>query len=185
MSKSGNRDGSYSRRRSLFALTSLTQINPAARNDAPQVKDKDKEAAKTLKKRKQPTLITNLDPPELARDDEPMSALPQPSPSPKPPRPTLSVRGITQRPTSVFGSLRSMRSNGEDDTPLTATSSKAPSVNWGDAEPSAGRTKNVLHHGEVQTSSSMFRKKKEYLVLTDTHLLRYKSQGKASESFSA
>ena len=29
----------------------------------------------------------------------------------------------------------------------------------------------------------MFRKKKEYLVLTETHIIRYKSQAKASESF--
>lgn len=188
MSKSGNRDGSYSRRRSLFALSSLTQINPAARNESSTDKDKDKnkDSSKTLRKRKQPTLVTNLDPLELARDDDPMSAHTQPPPAPKPPRPSLSVRGITQRPaSSVLGSLRSMRSNGEDDTPLTATSTKAPSVNWGDGEGSTGRTRIVLHHGEVQTSSSMFRKKKEYLVLTETHILRYKSQGKAAESFGA
>ncbi|GAB7347841.1 hypothetical protein MBLNU459_g5375t1 [Dothideomycetes sp. NU459] len=184
MSKSGSRDGSYSRRRSLFALSSLTQIHPAPRNEA--ATDKDKEGSRTLRKRKQPALITNIDPPELVRDEDPTSAHSQPSPSPRPGRPALSVRAIAQRPaSSVFGSLRSMRSVGEDDTPLTTTSSKAPSVNWGDMDGPAGRTKAVLHHGEVQTSSGMFRKKKEYLVLTDTHILRCKSQGKASESFSA
>ena len=41
----------------------------------------------------------------------------------------------------------------------------------------------MLHHGEVQTTSGMFRKKKEYLVLTDTHLIRFKSQSRASESY--
>jgi hypothetical protein len=45
------------------------------------------------------------------------------------------------------------------------------------------RGKKVLHHGEVQTTSGLFRKKREYLVLTDTHLVRYKSQSRASEVF--
>lgn len=94
------------------------------------------------------------------------------------------MRGGSQRTASVLGSLRSMRSSGDDDLPLTATSSKSPSVNWGDYEGMIGNTKNVLHHGEVQTSSGMFRKKKEYLVLTETHIVRCKSQAKASESFS-
>jgi len=48
-----------------------------------------------------------------------------------------------------------------------------------------GRSRNVLQHGEVQTNSSLFWKKKEYLVLTETHLVRFKNQGKASESFSS
>ena len=48
---------------------------------------------------------------------------------------------------------------------------------------SSGKT--VLHHGEVQTTSGLFRKKREYLVLTDTHLIRYKSQARASETFSS
>ena len=41
----------------------------------------------------------------------------------------------------------------------------------------------MLHSGEVQTSSGMFRKKSQYLVLTDTHLIRFKSQTRASEIF--
>lgn len=45
------------------------------------------------------------------------------------------------------------------------------------------RGRNVQLHGEVQTTSGLFRKKKEYLVLTDTHLLRYKSQAKAADAF--
>jgi hypothetical protein len=44
---------------------------------------------------------------------------------------------------------------------------------------------HVLHHGEVQTTGGLFKKKKEYLVLTHTHLIRFKSQSKASEAFSA
>ena len=41
----------------------------------------------------------------------------------------------------------------------------------------------VLHHGEVQMASSMFRKRGQYLLLTSTHLLRFKSQAQASEIF--
>lgn len=72
----------------------------------------------------------------------------------------------------------------EDDAPLTTTSSKPPSLNWADEAALGNHPKLVLHHGEVQTSSSMFRKKKEYLALTETHIIRYKSQAKASESLS-
>ena len=42
----------------------------------------------------------------------------------------------------------------------------------------------VLHHGEVQSGSGMFRKRNTYLVLTNTHLLRFKTQAKAAEAFS-
>lgn len=41
----------------------------------------------------------------------------------------------------------------------------------------------VLHHGEVQTTGGMWRKKNQYLVLTETHLVRLKNQSKASEMF--
>jgi Ran GTPase-activating protein (RanGAP) involved in mRNA processing and transport len=43
----------------------------------------------------------------------------------------------------------------------------------------------LLHHGEVQSGGGMFRKRSSYLVLTHTYLLRFKSQVKAAESFSA
>ncbi len=45
----------------------------------------------------------------------------------------------------------------------------------------AGRT--VRQHGEVQTTGGMFRKRSQYLVLTDTHLVRFKSQARALETF--
>jgi hypothetical protein len=61
----------------------------------------------------------------------------------------------------------------------------APDSPWeeGQAEPSTTPSKTVLYHGEVQTESGMFRKKKEYLVLTEAHLIRFKSQSRASETF--
>ena len=41
----------------------------------------------------------------------------------------------------------------------------------------------LLHHGEVQMAGSMFRKKGQYLVLTNAYLLRFKNQNQASEVF--
>lgn len=41
----------------------------------------------------------------------------------------------------------------------------------------------VLHHGEVQTAGGMFRKKSQYFVLTDSELIRFKCQARASEIF--
>ena len=87
------------------------------------------------------------------------------------------------RPASVFGSLRSLRSTDDNEEPLSAASSVAPSVNWGDMMDLTAKSRNVLHHGEVQTSQNLFRKKKEYLVLTETHLFRLKNAAKAAELF--
>ncbi len=42
---------------------------------------------------------------------------------------------------------------------------------------------SVKQHGEVQTNMGIFRKKKEYLVLTETHLLRFKNEAQAAEAF--
>lgn len=91
------------------------------------------------------------------------------------------------RRTSVFGSLRSMHSLEDDEKPAIGFRSKGSS---GDEEDPGGvsSTKNllgrvVLHHGEVQTTGGMWRKKSHYLVLTDTHLVRLKNQGKAAEIF--
>jgi hypothetical protein len=66
--------------------------------------------------------------------------------------------------------------------PLSASSTRTNSSNFAAAE-DALRNRQVLMHGEVQTSSSMFRKKKEYLVLTESQLMRFKSQQKAAEAF--
>ncbi|KAJ5674800.1 uncharacterized protein N7477_004734 [Penicillium maclennaniae] len=41
----------------------------------------------------------------------------------------------------------------------------------------------ILHHGEIQTTGGMWRKKSHYLVLTDTHLVRFKNQSKAADVF--
>lgn len=86
------------------------------------------------------------------------------------------------RPTSIFGSL-GKRSINETDLEIMAGSPIAPPSEEGRL--STTISKNVLYHGEVQTTSGMFRKKKEYLVLTDSHLIRFKSQLRAAETFPA
>lgn len=43
----------------------------------------------------------------------------------------------------------------------------------------------LLHHGAIQTSGNMWRKKTQYLVLTETHLVRFKNQSKAANTFSS
>lgn len=101
-------------------------------------------------------------------------------------RPGLLRRG---RPSSIFGSLKSFRTNDDETTPpATSASSKPPSLNWGFFGPHGddiASNKTVLHHGEAQTNSSLFWKKKEYIVLTETHLVRFKNHTKAAETFHA
>ncbi|KAF2639034.1 leucine rich repeat protein-like protein [Massarina eburnea CBS 473.64] len=106
--------------------------------------------------------------------------------SPASPRPPGS-RNSSHRVSAAFGSFKAYRPPDELGAPLSATStlSRTPSNNWAFADdaPDTLRNRPVLHHGEVQTSSSMFRKKKEYMVLTETHLLRFKTHHKAAEAF--
>jgi hypothetical protein len=100
--------------------------------------------------------------------------------TPATPRSTVP-RNSLKRASSVFGSIRNYRLQ-DDDEPLSATSTRT-SYGFGEYLGEDTRVGQVLHYGEVQTSSSMFRKKKEYLVLTEKHLIRYKSQSKAAEAF--
>ena len=192
MSRSSNDSslgGSWGRRKSLFALSALTPMNDG--HDGGGGK------SGTLKKhRKKPSLYTDIDHPDISRDDgNSLRSAPPLSESPKPAhlrRPSLSMKNSVKRPPSVLGSLRSTMRNvssstdaGEPFEPLSTTSSKTPSLSFGsDASMDALKPRVVLLHGEVQTSAGMFRKKKEYLVLTETAITRYKSQAKASEAFS-
>ncbi|KAK5944891.1 hypothetical protein PMZ80_002093 [Knufia obscura] len=86
---------------------------------------------------------------------------------------------------SIFGSLRSLHSLDEDEKTLVKSESKSSSLQ-GDAD-SFGRGlfgDNVKRAAEVQvTGTSMFRKRTQYIVLTESHLIRFKSQSKASEMF--
>ncbi|KAF1947000.1 RNI-like protein [Clathrospora elynae] len=97
-------------------------------------------------------------------------------------RPGLSKSGL-RRASSVFSSFRGYKLSADDDPePLSATSTRN-STGFGEYLGEDVRDRQVLQHGEVQTSSSMFRKKREYLVLTEKHLIRYKNHSKAAETF--
>lgn len=92
------------------------------------------------------------------------------------------------RPTSIFGSLGKKSMIYVDEDEVDDFANFAPESPGGEGptlEPGTANNKNVLYHGEVQTESGMFRKKREYLVLTDTHLIRFKSQQRASDTFSS
>ncbi|CZR60044.1 uncharacterized protein PAC_09939 [Phialocephala subalpina] len=98
-------------------------------------------------------------------------------------RPRTLQKG--NRPSSIFGSLgrkSTVHISQGDEENLGSARPASPSD--GDAMPSnSSFSRNVLYHGEIQTTSGMFRKKKEYLVLTETHLVRFKTQARAAETF--
>ena len=94
-------------------------------------------------------------------------------------------RGLQKgRPNSLFGSFRGAANSPDDeDYGLKRTASAATSVH-SQSEYLADLAKGqVLLHGEVQTASGMFRKRSQYLVLTDTHLIKFRCQARAAEIF--
>lgn len=119
-----------------------------------------------------------------AIDDGSLSPLNDERPNSPQSRPRILQKG---KPSSVFGSLGKKSGNslkdrspdGLDNTPGSSILESGQGIE----QMNGSRGKKVLHHGEVQTTSGLFRKKKEYLVLTDTHMVRYKSHSRASEVF--
>ncbi|KAL2863023.1 uncharacterized protein BJX67DRAFT_385133 [Aspergillus lucknowensis] len=96
------------------------------------------------------------------------------SPAIVPDGPRSRRKSLQKKRTSVFGSLRSLHSL-DDDEPTRC------SADGEDAGSGIGSV--ILHHGEIQTTGGMWRKKSQYLVLTDTHLVRFKSLNKAMDMF--
>ena len=98
--------------------------------------------------------------------------------------PRMRRKSLLRTRTSVFGSLRSQRSV-EDSESTTGRYSKG-SVEDDDSYLHQSRNPSesmVIHHGDVQTTGGMWRRRSQYLVLTDTHLIRFKSQNKAADVF--
>lgn len=95
------------------------------------------------------------------------------------------------RPASLFGSLRSLKSLPSEDEGLVRLDSTPGSVRSAHSGPGQGLSGEmldifggaVLHHGEVQCTAGIFRKKNQYLVLTETHLVKFKTHGRAAEVF--
>ncbi|KAF2012465.1 RNI-like protein [Aaosphaeria arxii CBS 175.79] len=159
-----------SKRRSIFGLSGLQSF-----------KD-DQEPSNLLRKRRTASIMTSLSAVSTQYgDDEAVDGASATTPSPSA-RPSI-VRSAGNRTSAVFNSLRgSPLLDGEEFVPTLANRSRTLSNNWAIPD-DPSRSRQVLQHGEVQTSSSMFRKKKEYLVLTETHLMRFKNQPKATEAF--
>lgn len=153
--------------RSSGSLSSFSYVNPTPITDAPG------------------PLLTHT---ESARQ----SGFDSNPPSPTPGSPVGSSRpSLSLSRRSIFGSIRGLRFS-EDETPTgspVSTASRSSSFLWKDFGSSKedhidiGKNRTVLHHGEAITNSGLFWKKREYLVLTETHLVRFKSQGKASDIF--
>lgn len=180
MAPSAREGGSNGRRKSmnLFSraavATSITQINTdVGHGDADDPGNKDR---KKLGKRGSIFSIGSVTSPDLHQGG-------WTSPIERSNSPKLRPRTLQKgRPSSLFGSLGRKSATyvdeGEEADTLYSATPESPEVELG-----ASNSKTVLHHGEVQTTSGMFRKKREYLVLTETHLIRFKSQSRAYEVF--
>ena len=186
MSRSST-DSSWGRRRSLLALPTLKSFNSSGSGD----KDASR-SIKTLKKtpthRRGPSLFTDLNHPDIGQEPQELRSAPPVADPTRKRRPSLNVRSSRHAPSDSLGKS-SFRSSSDDlsdalGEPLSSTPSSATSLGFADGGMEGlTRVRTVLRHGEVQTSAGVFRKKKEYLVLMDTHLVRYKSQAKAAEVF--
>ncbi|KAF2474105.1 leucine rich repeat protein-like protein [Lindgomyces ingoldianus] len=171
-----SKDSKDRRRRSFFARTPLSALTAIHNN-----KD-DQEPANLLRKRRTTSLITNLSASVQRSDDDLFDNSAGGHSLASPAIPPLSRGSGNRSSSSVFGSLRGLRLPDESDEPQSAMSTRTVSGSRAASDDTL-RNRHVLHHGEVQTSSTVFRKKKEYLVLTETHLIRFKSHQKATETF--
>ncbi|KAL9015867.1 MAG: hypothetical protein Q9185_006762 [Variospora sp. 1 TL-2023] len=84
------------------------------------------------------------------------------------------------RPSSIFGSLRSLSSLKDEDENSAPSPSSMHSAASAIPDVAAGL---LIHHGPLPEVSGVFRRRCPYLVLTDLHLTQFKSQGRASEMF--
>jgi hypothetical protein len=170
---------SRDKRRSIFGRSSLNALTTSGNKD-------DSQPSNLLRKRRTASFMSNLS--DVSQYTETASlngstlAGSTITEAPDSPRPTLSKSGL-KRASSVFSSFRGYKLPADDDPePLSATSTRT-STGFGEYLGEDVHDRQVLQHGEVQTSSSMFRKKREYLVLTEKHLIRFKNYAKATEAF--
>ena len=87
------------------------------------------------------------------------------------------------RPSSIFGSWRSLSSVEDEEIALDRAPSQPSPVCSHPDFLSELAVSQVLLHGDIQTASGVFRKKSQYLVLTENHLVKIRSQSRASEIF--
>lgn len=123
-------------------------------------------------------------PGQEAHQDNTSSTFIYETPAPSSTRPRTLHRN---RPASKIGSLskKSIASVDEESVGSSDVVGQSPlESSYGDMDfryPKEGQ--HLLYHGQVQTTIGLFRKKKEYLVLTDTHLIRFKSLSRALDVF--
>ncbi|KAH0609888.1 uncharacterized protein H6S33_012434 [Morchella sextelata] len=101
-------------------------------------------------------------------------------------RPRVLTKSPAQRPKSMFGSLRSRdRDPGSPVIGMHFESSGSSSIDSSQSDnvPISPSNKFVVYSGEVISTGGLLRRKKEFMVLTNEELLRYKSEHKASEAF--
>ena len=154
----------------------------ASRNDIPSTE----KFEVIRRKQRPPSIFTSSPIPEGRTSPLPDSATSEKYEQPESPKARPRTLQKSAR-NSVFGSLRSLRSL-EDEEKLTQLDSKDSSV---DEFEGIGGPINVrdlfgytvLHFGEVQTTGGVFRKRNQYLVLTETHLIRFRNHAKAMEAF--
>ncbi|KAL8710527.1 MAG: hypothetical protein Q9220_004960 [cf. Caloplaca sp. 1 TL-2023] len=87
------------------------------------------------------------------------------------------------RPSSFFGSLRSLTSLHDEEEELTKTASSPSSLNSVNSAIPDVAAGLLVHHGPLPEVGPIFRRRSPYLVLTDTHLVKFKSQDRAAETF--
>ena len=121
------------------------------------------------------------------RTDSPVAASPMESEKPSPKLRSRTLQKSTRG--SIFGSIRSLQSlDADDKEALTRSDSKSSSYH-DEAEVKESNGKGLLGNavvycGEVQTAAgSVFRKRSQFVVLTETHLIRFRNQPKAAEMF--
>lgn len=160
-----------------FSRPSLSGLTPIDTNSNGNIEEGEKKERKKMGKRVS-MFGFGASTPDLSEDGMSPVRSNDPTNFPKN-RPRTLTKG---KPSSLFGSLgrRSINNSDGETEGLAGTPESPMEAIMAGAN---GFSKTVLYHGEVQTTSGMFRKKKEYLVLTDTHLVRFKSQSRASETF--
>ncbi|KAJ5358429.1 uncharacterized protein N7496_010842 [Penicillium cataractarum] len=92
-------------------------------------------------------------------------------------------KSLQKKRASVFGSLKSMHAGDEDDILSAAVASMGDEPHNATSPGNGTWSSAILHHGEIQTMGGMWKRKSQYLVLTDTHLVRFKNQAKAADTF--
>lgn len=106
------------------------------------------------------------------------TSTPTPTDTSRPPR-----KSLQKKRTSVFGSLKSLHSLEDDVDPLSASVGSLGDEQAIMSPRNGIWSSAILHHGAIQTTGGMWRKKSQYLVLTDSHIVRFKNQAKAADAF--